>query len=393
MFKRVLGLLVVVVVCASCITGVKAGKRCNTSEWGDDGTYALKCENGRWVRKATKAQVAQLLIAIAKAKQAAQEAPRLPSRPDPNDLTVGADGQITRGGGGTAVHVDGANGWYGIVFRVSSSQYEGELVHLGDGPNPAVLSVEPVVRRVQDFRLIPSGDGNHAAVPLSDHSAVGQWARDPAQLLSNWPYPINSVTCITSQHLISMAGTDDQGYIDRQQFSVAGHPETLALYCSPAGRFVSLVETSGGLGYPERAELYDTITGSFATVATGVDLADEVDIFGASNNGSFVGVDTASGSVAGVWSRATGVVTPMAGYQSGDAPVLVNDDGSRVIGVRSSSASDRQLVLYGPRGSALFGASFVTATEFEFNPDLQSGMRLDTDGTLRIIHPDWSGPG
>jgi len=44
--KRIVVLVVVALVCASCIQGVRAGKRCSTSDWGDDGTYALKCEQG-----------------------------------------------------------------------------------------------------------------------------------------------------------------------------------------------------------------------------------------------------------------------------------------------------------------------------------------------------------
>jgi len=86
--KRAAVLLVVVLLCAACIPGVKAGRRCSTSEWGDDGVYALKCENGRWVRKATKAQVAQLLIALAKSRQTTTTTTTVPAAPtttvDPN---------------------------------------------------------------------------------------------------------------------------------------------------------------------------------------------------------------------------------------------------------------------------------------------------------------------
>ncbi len=67
--RRLCALVVLTMVGTACIPGVTAGRRCNTSDWGDDGTYALKCERGHWVRKATKVQVAQLLLAIARAKQ------------------------------------------------------------------------------------------------------------------------------------------------------------------------------------------------------------------------------------------------------------------------------------------------------------------------------------
>lgn len=75
---RVRVVLIVLAVLAATMAGcvpAKAGARCRTSEWGDDGTYALRCEKGRWVRKATKAQVAQLLIAIAKSRQTTTTVP------------------------------------------------------------------------------------------------------------------------------------------------------------------------------------------------------------------------------------------------------------------------------------------------------------------------------
>jgi len=69
--RLVAAIVVVAVISAACQTGVRAGTRCRTTDFGDDGTYVLKCVNGRWVRAATKAQVAKVLIAILKARQAA----------------------------------------------------------------------------------------------------------------------------------------------------------------------------------------------------------------------------------------------------------------------------------------------------------------------------------
>ncbi len=67
--KRNLALLVVVAVVATgCINGVKAGQRCRTTDWGADATHVFRCERGRWVRKATKAQVATLFLAIIRAR-------------------------------------------------------------------------------------------------------------------------------------------------------------------------------------------------------------------------------------------------------------------------------------------------------------------------------------
>ena len=53
---------------ASCQVGVRAGGRCSTTAWGDDGTYVLACRNGRWVRTATKSAVAGLFVKLLRAR-------------------------------------------------------------------------------------------------------------------------------------------------------------------------------------------------------------------------------------------------------------------------------------------------------------------------------------
>ncbi len=60
--------LVAIVGVSGCQNGVRAGAKCRTTDFGADATYVLKCTNGRWVRIATKAQVAQLVIAILQAR-------------------------------------------------------------------------------------------------------------------------------------------------------------------------------------------------------------------------------------------------------------------------------------------------------------------------------------
>jgi len=67
--SRVLALTLLIALAASaCVPGVRAGARCRTTDFGDDGTFVLRCQNGRWVRVATKAQVAQLIVSILRAR-------------------------------------------------------------------------------------------------------------------------------------------------------------------------------------------------------------------------------------------------------------------------------------------------------------------------------------
>jgi len=69
-------LVALCVVATGCIKPVRAGARCKTAEWGqDNANFVLKCERGRWVRKATVAQVAQLYVAILSARTSTTPVP------------------------------------------------------------------------------------------------------------------------------------------------------------------------------------------------------------------------------------------------------------------------------------------------------------------------------
>lgn len=397
MSKRAIALVLVIVVCASCITGVKAGKRCNTSDWGDDGVYAMKCEKGRWVRKATKAQVAQLLIAVAKARQATTTTTTLPPAPE-LPITVASDGVISRRLAGplnheTVTSVDSAGNWFGIVFRYvsgSATRYVGVLAHVTDGPNAVIDAAQQITDQSPPFRLVPSAGGTRAAL-LSPSGAVQWWSSVPPTTPQFNPVA-DSIACVTADHLVFTLPGGVQGGIDNSViFNVGGHPSTVPVDCSPNGRFVSLIETSDGDSF-ERGEIYDIVNGTYLPVISGVDADDEVAMSGVTDDGGFVAVATASGS-GGVWSRATGAVTPLLGQHVGDLPVWINPTGSRVVGVRRLSAAAAQLVQFGPRGSTLFSTPFPAGTDLAFTTDLQAAMRRDTDGSLRLIQPDWTSAG
>ena len=65
-------------VAASCQSGARSGSRCRTADYGDDGTFVMKCVNGRWQRSATKAQVAQLIAALLAARSGGPNAATTP---------------------------------------------------------------------------------------------------------------------------------------------------------------------------------------------------------------------------------------------------------------------------------------------------------------------------
>jgi len=63
----------------------QAGAQCRSTDWGDDGSSVLRCERGRWVRKATKAQVTELIVTLLRARQTTQTGfPAQPSVPGQN---------------------------------------------------------------------------------------------------------------------------------------------------------------------------------------------------------------------------------------------------------------------------------------------------------------------
>ena len=84
----------VAALATGCKQGVRAGTRCRTTDWGDDGTYVLKCQGGRWVRSLTKAQAATFIIALLKAKQTITTT----TTPTPNPVVPTA---VTAGSGFT----------------------------------------------------------------------------------------------------------------------------------------------------------------------------------------------------------------------------------------------------------------------------------------------------
>ncbi len=67
-------LIAVTLIAAGCQQNVRAGARCRTTDFGADATHVLRCQRGKWVRVATKEQVAQLLIAIIRARATAPPA-------------------------------------------------------------------------------------------------------------------------------------------------------------------------------------------------------------------------------------------------------------------------------------------------------------------------------
>ena len=62
--RRIWGGLAAVLVATASLTACQnatAGARCNTTEFGQQGDWVLVCNNGRWERRKTKAEVAQLI--------------------------------------------------------------------------------------------------------------------------------------------------------------------------------------------------------------------------------------------------------------------------------------------------------------------------------------------
>ena len=63
----VLAVVILSTVLVGCMSA-KAGQRCRGNGWGGQGQWVLRCERARWVRKATKAEVSALLLAIIRSR-------------------------------------------------------------------------------------------------------------------------------------------------------------------------------------------------------------------------------------------------------------------------------------------------------------------------------------
>ena len=108
--------LVIAISASGCVKGAKAGSRCRTTDFGDDGTYVLKCERGRWVRKATRQQVAEAVVAVIRAHQSTTVPTAAPTTVAPT--TTLPPQRLTCAGGSGTVSISP-----GLTFTAAAQIY------------------------------------------------------------------------------------------------------------------------------------------------------------------------------------------------------------------------------------------------------------------------------
>lgn len=106
--RRAAALVAVLLIAAACQTNARAGTRCRTTDLGDDGVSVLKCENGRWVRKASNAQVAQLLQMILRSRVTTTTSPP-PTTPSASQAQPVSQVSTPRPAGGRPYGIDVSN--------------------------------------------------------------------------------------------------------------------------------------------------------------------------------------------------------------------------------------------------------------------------------------------
>jgi len=92
-------LLLALAILASGCQEARAGASCRGDAWGQQGDWVLRCERGRWVRKATKAQVVSLLQAVAEAKRRSEGQVVRPGDLGPVVVQNAADPDVLVAGG------------------------------------------------------------------------------------------------------------------------------------------------------------------------------------------------------------------------------------------------------------------------------------------------------
>lgn len=98
--RFVVGLLVCMLLVGAGCQPARAGRRCRTTDWGNDGTHVLRCQKGRWRRVMTRAQAIAILQAIAASRTTTTTTPPTtapPVLPGPLSAT-----QLFSGLGGVA---------------------------------------------------------------------------------------------------------------------------------------------------------------------------------------------------------------------------------------------------------------------------------------------------
>ncbi len=122
----VIGMVLMLVVTLGACQRGKVGARCHTKDWGDDGkSWVLQCKKGRWVRAMTKAQAAQILLALLKKPTAEPATPLgVATEPSPAD-------DPSRGTG--AVRSD-------PIAILSDSSVGGQWIARIDAPSPDIIT-------------------------------------------------------------------------------------------------------------------------------------------------------------------------------------------------------------------------------------------------------------
>ena len=95
----IIPLVMLLVVGAAACRPARAGTRCSSSDWGDDGSYVLACRGGRWTRVMTRGQAAAAIVALARGGRApvvgdvvrpgSLGSPNLPNTADPSAFVEG----------------------------------------------------------------------------------------------------------------------------------------------------------------------------------------------------------------------------------------------------------------------------------------------------------------
>ena len=92
--RCLISLVLLAALLAAGCQPARAGARCRGDVWGHQGDFVLRCERGRWVRKATKAQVVELFRVILEARaRAAGEVVR-PSTLGPITIANASDSDV-----------------------------------------------------------------------------------------------------------------------------------------------------------------------------------------------------------------------------------------------------------------------------------------------------------
>lgn len=276
--RLLVGLVLCALIAGAGCQPAKAGRRCRTLDWGDDGTHVLRCEKGRWRRVMTRGQAILILKAIAASRTTTTTTTTttsVPALPDPL-----AAAQVFAGVGGAAPDAPVVVTSVSRDGRYVAAESAATNLVAGDTNGETDSFVRDTVSGVTHLISVNHdgsgpGDGDSGSTLVSDDGQFAYFVSYSTDILD----PGTEIDDVHTYRRDLAAGTTEE--IGLMPGPVVPNAPVLPLSISANGNFVAVLSGATNLvvgdtnGQPDFF-VYDVGAGTYARASVSSD-GDQVD--------------------------------------------------------------------------------------------------------------------